>query len=324
MSVPPRTPQVQVTKLRPDKVKFVLTGTDISVANALRRVLMAEVPCLAIDLVTINDNSSPLHDEFIAHRLGLIPIRWLPRDTLIQDKLNFTDLCDCEFNESGVCPKCSVEIRLTKENTNEVEGASISVTSADLEIKGGEAVTSLFSVANFVDEADAERSVGQEGVVITKLAPGQRLDVTCIARMGIGKLHARFNPTATVTMQFLPDIALNYDLLERVDIKDKKDFVRHCQPGVFRYDEDSQQIVVQNPKKANNIDEIKKVGLAIAKSYKSAENIVAVSFVPEHYSFKVETCGSLYPEQIVESALRQLVMKLSDIHVVAADLPGGR
>jgi DNA-directed RNA polymerase alpha subunit len=94
MSVPPRTPQVQVTKLRPDKVKFVLTGTDISVANALRRVLMAEVPCLAIDLVTINDNSSPLHDEFIAHRLGLIPIRWLPRDTLIQDKLNFVrDLC---------------------------------------------------------------------------------------------------------------------------------------------------------------------------------------------------------------------------------------
>jgi hypothetical protein len=29
------------------------------------------------------------------------------------------------------------------------------------------------------------------------------------------------------------------------------------------------------------------VGLAIAKAYKSAENIVAVSFVPEHYSFKV-------------------------------------
>lgn len=88
-AVASRTPNVEVTRLRSDKVKFVLKGTDISVANALRRVLMAEVPCLAIDLVSIIDNSSPLHDEFIAHRLGLVPIRWIPRDKFIQDQLNF-------------------------------------------------------------------------------------------------------------------------------------------------------------------------------------------------------------------------------------------
>lgn len=62
----------------------------------------------------------------------------------------------------------------------------------------------------------ADRSPEQDGIVITKLAPGQRLDLTCIARMGIGKLHARFNPTATVTMRYLPEIRLNYELLERV------------------------------------------------------------------------------------------------------------
>jgi hypothetical protein len=91
------------------------------------------------------------------------------------------DLCDCVFNEDGVCPKCSVEIRLFKENTHDVEDASVSVTSADLrvscrlqwmgstfynecllhrlfflgvQIMGGEAVTSLFDIAHFVDEAD--------------------------------------------------------------------------------------------------------------------------------------------------------------------------
>lgn len=101
-----RTPNVRVDKLRSDKVKFTLTGTDISVANALRRVLMAEVPCLAIDLVSIGDNSSPLHDEFIAHRLGLVPIRWIPRDKFIQDQFNFVRWLDAVEFVCFACHPC--------------------------------------------------------------------------------------------------------------------------------------------------------------------------------------------------------------------------
>lgn len=45
-----------------------------SLANAIRRYVM-EVPVLAVDELEISKNDSPLYDETVAHRVGLIPLK---------------------------------------------------------------------------------------------------------------------------------------------------------------------------------------------------------------------------------------------------------
>jgi DNA-directed RNA polymerase II subunit RPB3 len=68
--------------ISPHEIKFILSDTDTSVANTLRRIMIAEVPTLAIDLVEFHENTTVLNDEYIAHRLGLIPIRYQPPDSI--------------------------------------------------------------------------------------------------------------------------------------------------------------------------------------------------------------------------------------------------
>ena len=61
-----------------------------SLANAIRRYLN-QIPILAIDEVEISKNDSPLYDETIAHRIGLIPLKMdklTNEKTCVKFKLN--------------------------------------------------------------------------------------------------------------------------------------------------------------------------------------------------------------------------------------------
>jgi DNA-directed RNA polymerase II subunit RPB3 len=77
-----RFPKVEVLSLAPHEMKFILSDTDVSMANTIRRIMIAEVPTLAIDLVEFHENSTVLNDEYIAHRLGLVPIKYQAPDSL--------------------------------------------------------------------------------------------------------------------------------------------------------------------------------------------------------------------------------------------------
>lgn len=124
--------KVKTVELKENKGVLKIEDTDVYFVNSLRRVMLAELPKLAIDDVIIYDNTSALFDELIGHRLGLIPI---PTDLSI---LTFRSECKCEGKG---CPSCTVRYTLSKEGDGVVysgdlqpEHPSFAITEATIPI----------------------------------------------------------------------------------------------------------------------------------------------------------------------------------------------
>lgn len=68
-------------------------NANYSLANAIRRSV-DEIPVLAIDEVEIYKNDSALYDEFIAHRLGLVPLK-------TESKMSVKTSIDLKLKKTG-------------------------------------------------------------------------------------------------------------------------------------------------------------------------------------------------------------------------------
>lgn len=69
-----QTFRVEFHRNTPLFAEFDLIHIDASIANTFRRILLAEVPSLAIETVYVQTNTSIIQDEVLSHRLGLIPL----------------------------------------------------------------------------------------------------------------------------------------------------------------------------------------------------------------------------------------------------------
>jgi len=65
---------VSILKKHENRIEFSLSDASPYFANIIRRYSMMRVPVLAISKVEFYENTSAFWDEYIAHRLGLMPI----------------------------------------------------------------------------------------------------------------------------------------------------------------------------------------------------------------------------------------------------------
>ncbi|VVC01426.1 DNA-directed RNA polymerase subunit D [uncultured archaeon] len=65
---------IDMTLEKENKLQFTLKGASAPFSNLVRRYLIGQLPTFAIDRVTFYENSSAMFDEYIAHRLGQVPL----------------------------------------------------------------------------------------------------------------------------------------------------------------------------------------------------------------------------------------------------------
>lgn len=159
--------KIEIREATDKNIRFFL-HSPISFANSIRRILLSEVPGTAIDLIEIKENVSVFADEMLANRLGLVPIYH-------KNNLIMKEECDCD----NYCKRCSIVFLLCKKNTGT---ETISVTGQDLVCE--------------------DPGVVCHNSLIAKLAPGQMIDVKCIARTGLPMTHAKYCPVSAVTFNY--------------------------------------------------------------------------------------------------------------------------
>jgi DNA-directed RNA polymerase subunit D len=112
--------KVELLELSEDKIKFLLSGVSAAFANGIRRACMSEVPVLAIDEITLYDNTSVLFDEQLGLRIGLVPLQAEDLDTYSQPE-------DCQCAGEG-CPGCRIDFALSAEGPGTVYSRDIKFT----------------------------------------------------------------------------------------------------------------------------------------------------------------------------------------------------
>jgi len=165
------SPSIEVVEKSDERIVVKFNNIPRQYVNALRRLAISEVPTLAIDDVVILENSSVMHDEAVAHRLGLIPLRTDPGRFVMPHE------CDCKSTLG--CSKCRVLLVLDAEANEK----TLVVTSGEL-----------------VSEDELVKPVSKD-VPIVVLAPNQKLKFEAYARLGTGKDHAKWQPTAAAVVK---------------------------------------------------------------------------------------------------------------------------
>lgn len=222
-----------------DMVRFVIDGISVELANAFRRVVLTEVPTMAITEVLFVENDSVLYDEYIAHRLGLIPLTTDLKNYMLPSQ------CSCGGQSCSLCQ------------------ASFTL---DFHTQDHEAI----AYSRDLQCGDSKIRPVNPDIILAKLGKKSSLVFEAYAQLGIGKNHAKFQPVSTIGYKFMPDVHIFLDKFANVEQMEK--VAKMCPVKVFTIEQGKLKLVNDYWKKCTMCADCEKYSPAGAISVEKINN----------------------------------------------------
>ncbi len=281
--------ELEIKELNDDLMKFIISDTTPSFVNTLRRVLIANIPKMAIEDVEFHlgpirdsdgkeyESISPLFDEIIAHRLGLIPI---PTDLKV---FKFKEECDCKGEG---CPNCTIMYNLNKKGP-------CTVYSGDLEPLG-----------------DTKFRIKQDLIPIVKLDDNQALLIYATAELGTAKKHSKWQVSSGVGYKYYPIIEIDNKLCTDPD-KCGKLCIEMCPKNLFEF-KNNKIVLKDNFEDCTLCNTCSEVCKPTDKKGEFTEPAIKIKDDDSKFIFKFETDGSMTAKEAFIFTLEFLENKFND------------
>jgi len=275
---------IEVRKLDERKAELLVSETNPPLANALRRVLIADIPKLAIEEVEFHlgtiggeddkeyESAAPLFDEVISHRLGMLPI---PTDLEL-----FNYRSECEECDGDGCPNCTVIYSLNKKGP-------CTVYSGDL-----------------IPVGENELRPVDDLIPIVKLNEDQALLMYATAELGTAKEHAKWQPTSGVAYKYYPEIEI-----ASKECDECEECIEVCPVDILEMEDDELTVT--------DVEECK-----LCKACEEAcdKDAIKVKGRDDKFILTFETDGSLSAEDALKKGLEVLNEKFTDMVDLIEDI----
>jgi len=226
-------------------------GLDKSIVNGIRRTLLTDIKTIAFNEndIVINKNYGGLHNEFLKHRISLIPLYIDPnqyhRQYLFELKVKVTDdepLLNITTNMFNIYKLKSENERLYQKQ-KDMEYLD---DSENLFLKLSEKVdTSYYDLDRPISDSDKKKIFRpfvfnklESYFLITELKntnsvnENEEIELYCVPSIGTSREHTRFNNLPTVTYSFKRDkkqfekVVADKILIEKIKPAHIKSFTR--------------------------------------------------------------------------------------------------
>ncbi|MBD3195488.1 MAG: DNA-directed RNA polymerase subunit D [Candidatus Lokiarchaeota archaeon] len=264
--------EIEILEQDEYNLRFILKDVSIEMVNSIRRIMMSWIPCMAIDEVIILKNDSPLYDEILAHRIGMIPLK--------TDLDSYKLPEDCECGGFG-CPNC--QCSLTCEIMNDTKNTMV-IYSGDLKTN------------------DPNIVPVNPNIPIVKIDSNSSLIFEAYATLGRGRTHIKWQPVSNAFFRYLPQI--EFDDSKCKNCPDKCIVSRMCPENLYDFSNGKKPELVE--------DYWKKCTLCRSCEENCPEDAVKVDWNEKSYIFSIESDGVLPFDMLIEKTFEIFLGKIDE------------